>query len=137
VPEEMGGFATDDTCGWVSSVTIDCADPESLARFWSDLLGLAVRPRTSRYVALERPPAGVPELVFQPVPEAKQSKCRLHLDIGVYDLEAASERVLKLGGSAADDLQDPQESLRVMRDPAGNEFCLIPYARPSRASSKL
>ena len=46
--------------GWVASVTIDAADPEGLARFWAELLGLAVRPREGRFVALQRPPAGAP-----------------------------------------------------------------------------
>ncbi len=111
---------------WVTSVTIDCADPERLARFWADLLGLRVRPRESRYVALTRPPAGTPELVFQPVPEPKSGKVRLHLDIGVHDLAAGRRRAIELGASDAEDLDDPDDdSLIVMRDPEGNEFCLI------------
>jgi catechol 2,3-dioxygenase-like lactoylglutathione lyase family enzyme len=111
---------------WVTSVVIDCADPERLARFWADLLGLRVRPRESRYVALTRPPAGTPELVFQPVPEPKTGKVRVHLDIGVHDLDAARRRAIELGASDADDLDDEDDaSLVVLRDPEGNEFCLI------------
>jgi predicted enzyme related to lactoylglutathione lyase len=111
---------------WVTSVTIDCADPVRLARFWADLLGLQVRPRESRYVALTRPVTGTPELVFQPVPEEKAGKVRLHLDIGVHDLDAARRRAVELGASPADDLDDPgDDSLVVLRDPEGNEFCLI------------
>jgi predicted enzyme related to lactoylglutathione lyase len=116
--------------GWVTSVTIDCADPESLAAFWGQLLGLPVCPRRSRYVALRRPPSLTPELVFQPVPEPKQGKVRLHLDIGVTDLAAATRSAVELGASVADDLDhegedDGEGTLRVMRDPEGNEFCLI------------
>jgi catechol 2,3-dioxygenase-like lactoylglutathione lyase family enzyme len=111
---------------WVTSVTIDCADPQRLARFWADLLGLQVRPRESRYVALTRPATGTPELVFQPVPEPKMGKVRLHLDIGVHDLQAARRRAVELGASDAGDLDDPDDaSLIVLRDPEGNEFCLI------------
>jgi catechol 2,3-dioxygenase-like lactoylglutathione lyase family enzyme len=111
---------------WVTSVTIDCADPQRLARFWADLLGLRVRPRESRYVALTRPATGTPELVFQPVPEEKTGKVRLHLDIGVHDLARAQRRAVELGASLADDLGDrDDDSLVVMRDPEGNEFCLI------------
>jgi predicted enzyme related to lactoylglutathione lyase len=129
---DTAGLPTAEDCGWVSSVTIDCRNPEALAHFWGELLGLRVRPRESRYVALERPPTRTPELVFQPVPEAKTSKCRLHLDIGVDDLPAAIERVKTLGGSPANDLpEDPAVNLRIMRDPEGNEFCLICYPRPT------
>jgi catechol-2,3-dioxygenase len=111
---------------WVTSVTIDCADPQRLAQFWAELLGLQVRPRESRYVALTRPPAGTPELVFQPVPEEKAGKVRLHLDIGVHDLGRARSQAEELGASYAGDLDDrDDDSLVVMRDPEGNEFCLI------------
>lgn len=87
-------------------LTIDCADPDRLARFWADALGYT----------LEEPPAGsgswreywldigVPEeelgegdcndsivdpdgagprIWFQEVPEPKAVKNRLHLDLGV------------------------------------------------------
>ena len=111
---------------WVTSVTIDCADPLRLARFWADLLGLQVRPRESRYVALTRPATGTPELVFQPVPERRAGKVRLHLDIGVHDLDRARRRAVELGASYAGDLDDrDDDSLVVLRDPEGNEFCLI------------
>jgi predicted enzyme related to lactoylglutathione lyase len=101
-------------------------DPESLAAFWGQLLGLEVRPRTSRYVALARLPTGTPELVFRPVPEPKRGKPRLHLDIGVSDLDAGVRRALDLGATAADDLDsDDDANLRVLRDPEGDEFCLV------------
>jgi hypothetical protein len=100
--------------------------PVRLARFWADLLDLRVRPRESRYVALTRPATGTPELVFQPVPEPKSGKARIHLDIGVRDLDATRHRALDLGASYADDIDDRNDdSLVVMRDPEGNEFCLV------------
>jgi catechol-2,3-dioxygenase len=117
---------TDDPVpAWVTSLTIDCRDPERLAEFWGRLLGLQVCPRRSQYVALRRPPTGTPELVFQPVPEPKRGKARLHLDIGVADLAAATGQALALGAAIADDLDGREESLRVLRDPEGNEFCLV------------
>jgi predicted enzyme related to lactoylglutathione lyase len=112
--------------GWISSVTIDAVDPETLAHFWSRLLGLAVRPRQSRFVALQRPPAGAPELVFQPVPEPKRDKVRIHLDVNVPDVAAAARRVREPGGSEVTEVHEAGDSWRVMRDPEGNEFCLIP-----------
>ena len=117
VENDDGGFAVERAC--------QC-DPLRLARFWADLLGLRVRPRESRYVALTRPSTVTPELVFQPVPESKAGKVRLHLDIGVRDLDRARARAIELGAHPADDLDDPDDdSLTVLRDPEGNEFCLI------------
>jgi len=34
--------------GWVTSVTVDCSDPEKLAQFWGRLLALEVCPRHGR-----------------------------------------------------------------------------------------
>jgi predicted enzyme related to lactoylglutathione lyase len=111
---------------WVTSVVVDCADPEALARFWAELLDLPVQPRRSRYVALARPANGTPELVFQPVPEPRSGKVRIHIDVGVHDLEAGRRRARALGATDAPDLDDPEDgTLVVMRDPEGNEFCLI------------
>ena len=111
--------------GWVTSVTIDCVDPEALAAFWGRLLDLEVRPRESQYVALTRPPTRTPELVFQPVPEPKRGKVRMHLDIAVTDLAEATRRTLALGATVAEGLDGGDEEIRVLRDPEGNEFCLI------------
>ena len=115
--------------GWVASVTIDAAEPEGLARFWADLLGLRVRPREGTFVALQRPPAGAPELVFQPVPEPKRDKVRIHLDVNVPDLDAAVRRVRELGGSPVTEVHEDGDTWWVMRDPEGNEFCLIPVRK--------
>jgi predicted enzyme related to lactoylglutathione lyase len=115
--------------GWVASVTIDAGDPEALARFWAGLLGLTVRPREGTFVALQRPPSGAPELVFQPVPEPKRDKVRIHLDVNVPDVEAAADRVRELGGSSVGEVHEAGDSWLVMRDPEGNEFCLIPVRR--------
>ena len=77
-------------------------------------------------MALTRPETGTPELVFQPVPEPRSGKVRIHLDVGVRDLAAARRRAVELGASYAGDLDDRDDSsLVVMRDPEGNEFCLV------------
>jgi catechol 2,3-dioxygenase-like lactoylglutathione lyase family enzyme len=124
---DLDGRGGMDGIGWIGFVTIDCADPERLAAWWGDLLGLKVGRRGGPYVELERPRAGVPRptLVFQRVPEPKVGKARIHLDIVVADLEAATRRALALGASIAEDLASEDPWL-VMRDPEGNEFCLIP-----------
>jgi catechol 2,3-dioxygenase-like lactoylglutathione lyase family enzyme len=124
---DLDGRGGVDGIGWIGFVTIDCADPEQLAAWWGDLLGLNVGRRGGPYVELERPRAGVPKptLVFQRVPEPKVGKARIHLDIVVADLEAATRRAVALGASIAEDLASEDPWL-VMRDPEGNEFCLIP-----------
>ena len=63
---------------------------------------------------------------FQRVPEVKTVKNRLHLDVVVEDVEAASARVVELGGSVeVAEVHEYGFQWRVATDPEGNEFCLI------------
>jgi predicted enzyme related to lactoylglutathione lyase len=120
--------------GWVQ---VDCADPEALARFWGDLLGVGVDGRVGsspvgpRYVVLERQAGSGVALSFQWVPEAKRVKNRLHLDVvAAQGLERAARLVEELGGSRAPgaDFDEDGWQWRVMTDPEGNEFCLVPQS---------
>ncbi|RLV08923.1 hypothetical protein CTZ27_09355 [Streptomyces griseocarneus] len=65
-------------------------------------------------------------LLFQAVPEAKQGKNRLHIDVHVGP-ERRDEEVRRLEGLGATMLQVVQEHgsrYLIMADPEGNEFCL-------------
>lgn len=110
--------------GRVEYVTIDCRDPQRLAEFWSDLLGVTIARAWGPYVILNPLPNSL-ALSFQRVSEPKRSKNRLHLDIRVQDVEAASGRVEALGGRAVSDVEDQGHGWRVVEDPEGNEFCLL------------
>ena len=80
-------------------------------------------PRPPRLQPLD--PAG-PFVNFQPVDEPEAGKARIHLDVLVDDIDTGVERVLELGGidtGAREAL--PRGRIAVMRDPEGNEFCLL------------
>ncbi len=65
---------------------------------------------------------------FQRVPEPKITKNRVHLDLVVDDVNAATARIESLGGRRRRPGADFTEygfSWRTMADPEGNEFCLI------------
>ena len=106
-------------------LTVDSRDPEAQARWWASVFG--VEPRNDDdpwwYVA------GVPgmplaAMLFDPVPEPKTVKNRMHWDIygDVADL---------LGRGAT--LLEEQPRWTVLADPEGNEFCVFPPApRPPR-----
>jgi predicted enzyme related to lactoylglutathione lyase len=111
------------------AITMDCNDPRQLAGFWSDLLETPVmeagsdRPSWLRLQPLA--PRG-PFINFQPVPEPKVGKVRLHLDVLVDDVDAGVERVMALGGTDTGTREDlPRGRIAVMLDPEGNEFCLL------------
>lgn len=75
-------------------------------------------------------------IFFQQVPEGKTAKNRQHLDVSVSGgpaepieerrkkVEAATERIVKLGATFVETRDVRGEHWAVMRDPEGNEFCL-------------
>jgi hypothetical protein len=112
----------------LDQIVVDCLDPARLVRFWAGLLGGVAVEREHGWAHVV--PPGWPRMSFQPVGEVKAVKNRLHLDIGVDDIAAATERAVELGATPQGDVQtDEQGSFQVMRDPAGNEFCFVKAAR--------
>ena len=110
-------------------VTIDCHDPDALAAFWSQLLGLEIKGHfgSSDYLTmLSRPGDDAVALAFQRVPEPKTVKNRAHPDLEVRDLEAVTELAVSLGATLVSENTEDDYTWRVLQDPEGNEFCLMP-----------
>ena len=121
-------------------VVFDCRHPASLARFWAAALeGYEVAPYDEAELdrlraigiddpeddptVLVEPSSGSgPRLWFQRVPETKQVKNRVHLDLASADVSA---EVLRLAGLGARVLAE-QQGWVTMEDPQGNEFDLTP-----------
>jgi predicted enzyme related to lactoylglutathione lyase len=114
----------------IKCVAVDANDPDGLARFWAGVLGWRRTYEDPDEVVLE-PPTGSaengvsPDLIFLRVPEGKQSKNRLHLDLRPDDQQAEVERVLGLGAQRASVGQSDEVSWVVLADPEGNEFCIL------------
>jgi len=109
----------------ITSIAIDCADPELLATFWTAVLGWQVTEREEDGVSIGA--AGSPfGIDFFRVPEPKQVKNRLHLDLNATDRDQEAElrRLLELGARPAD-VGQGEVSWYVLADPEGNEFCLL------------
>jgi glyoxalase superfamily protein len=106
----------------IAALAIDCHDPPGLARWWSRLLGGPVEIDRDGDATL-RTPGGL-AIDFLRVPEAKSGKNRLHLDLRTTDRAEATDQAIALGATRADDVYDGGE-WQVLRDPEGNEFCLL------------
>jgi catechol 2,3-dioxygenase-like lactoylglutathione lyase family enzyme len=138
-------------------ITFDAADPAALATFWGEALGYRVQDpppgfdtwdqaleafgvppeRRNDASALVDPSGAGPRLFFQRVPEGKQAKNRVHLDVRAAPglegdarmaaLEAEAERLVAHGATRVE-RHEPEPPLGaghvVMADPEGNEFCL-------------
>jgi hypothetical protein len=113
--------------------TVDCADPERVARFWNEALrwgGVAVAADGSG--AICGPTDGGSYLEFVRVPEGKTVKNRVHLGCSagsLAELDAEIARLEALGASIAWEEDFPPEVAAryrnlVLRDVEGNEFCL-------------
>ncbi|MET8330088.1 VOC family protein [Streptomyces sp. NPDC005181] len=111
-------------------VTLDCVDTKAQAEFWL----AALAPLEYRrgfdgppYLSLVGP-ASAPTLLLQQVPEPKQVKNRMHLDLdfGTEELDAEVERLQQLGAQRISQEQS-EHGFRwvVVSDPEGNEFCVF------------
>ncbi|MGW5055229.1 VOC family protein [Actinokineospora sp. NPDC004072] len=108
----------------LDQIVVDCLEPAALVRFWAGLLGGEVVDRPSGWSHTE--PPGFPVLAFQPVPDPRTTKNRLHLDVEVDDIPHAAETAVGLGAERVGDVvRDAKGAFQVMRDPEGNEFCFV------------
>ena len=109
-------------------VVIDCSDLDRSAEFWTSVLGY-VRDgvATGRYQTLLPADGKGAEILLQRVPEEKQAKTRVHLDLRTRELEPEIERVAGLGARVLTDQPVTEYGWRwhVLADPDGNEFCVL------------
>lgn len=110
-------------------LTIDCDDPDRLASFWERFTGYRRRDGAGGgpYVTLERPDGveGPPHLTFQRVPEPKKEKARTHLDLFVEHAEPMVGDMIEAGAIIVERTEAGEWTTRILKDPAGNEFCVV------------
>ena len=124
----------------LADLVFDAAHPAAQARFWAAALDdYEIAPYDQAELArlravgvddIEDDPTvllvgpGPPRIFFQRVPEGKVTKNRLHLDLrSAGPLAEEVARLTRLGANVEDD--QPNVDLIVLRDPEGNEFCLL------------
>jgi len=139
-------------------VVIDCADPAKLAAFWAtaigyklddpppgfdswpDFLGAQGVPESewNSASAVSDPEGKGPRIFFQRVPEPKQGKNSVHLDVNAgggrgtpeeerrRSIDAEADRLVGEGATVLrpGEVSRMGEYWVVMQDPEGNEFCL-------------
>jgi predicted enzyme related to lactoylglutathione lyase len=105
-------------------VTVDCVDPDRLARWWVDAIGgsvVVLGPGEFAMVVGDRGPA----LGFQRVDQPTPGKNRLHLDFQASDVDAEVERLVGLGAQETGRHSvDGGFRWVVLADPEGNAFCV-------------
>lgn len=116
--------------GSVDQWVVNAVEPSALARFWAFLLGGESVDRPDGWAYVEGA-SGSPRLSFQPTLDPKARPNRVHLDVRVSDIAEVAERLRERGATTVGDVvTDEQGAFQVLRDPEGNEFCLVrPAAR--------
>ena len=117
----------------IRTITFDCRDPYLLAGFWSQVTGFAEDPGDTNHPddpeGLLLAPDGSLALLFIGVPEKKQVKNRVHLDLAPPSPDQRDEevrRITALGATIVDDRRKPDGTgWVVLADPEGNEFCVL------------
>ena len=114
------------------SVVLDCLDPDALVPFWEVALGYRLVDRADGYRILapaDGEPPG-PVLILQPVPEERDGKNRMHLDVHP---DHPSAHIRRLESQGARRLGSPVAAYGVewqtMADPEGHEFCVVAHGR--------
>lgn len=112
----------------IGNVTFDCDDVLKVARFWSDALARPLDPSSdSGFASIggSDPDRAEPAWIFEKVPEQKQAKNRMHLDLIDPDPGLVA-RLVGLGATvvAEHEIWGGRHRWTVMQDPEGNEFCV-------------
>ncbi|MCF3105798.1 VOC family protein [Streptomyces roseoverticillatus] len=113
----------------LTAITLDCADPETLAAFYQQATGLELHPASDGdfagltrgdglFIGFQRvDDYRAPRWPDQSVPQ------QVHLDFEVDDLDEAEALLLELGATKPEQ-QPGADRWRVFIDPAGHPFCL-------------
>ena len=121
--------------GRLKQIVIDCDTPSALARFWAAALDdFDVRPYDDEEIARLAERGYTPEtdpgvivdgpcveICFQKVDLERRSKTPVHLDIASSHWLAEIDRLTELGAT----VDQRFETHAWMRDPEGNDFCVV------------
>lgn len=105
-------------------VVIDSQRADEIAAFWSALLDRPVNDGANQFFALipASDDRAFPALMFLAVPEPRQGKNRMHLDLVATDLPAEVERAVALGATKIAEFDEYGTRWTTLTDPEGNIF---------------
>lgn len=105
-------------------LTIDTANPQALAAWWSKALGVEIGADFGVLVTLATPPELLPLQFFKPATIA-EGRNRVHPDFKTSDLDAETERLVAMGATIVQKNELPQIRYTTLTDPDGNNFDLV------------
>ncbi len=97
---------------------VDSRDPEAQAGWWAGVFGVQPTDGGGYWSVAGVPAMPFDSIVFDPVPEPKTVKNRIH-----WDLHGDVDDFVARGATVLAELP----SSKVLADPEGNEFCVFPF----------
>lgn len=113
----------------IREICVNCADPDTMPKFWSAAIGYREIERDEMGVAIMGAP-NFPSMLFVRTEDVggppKAGRNRLHIDLSPTDRDQNAEVVrLESLGAKRIDIGQGTPSWVVMADPEGNEFCVL------------
>ncbi|GAA1724361.1 VOC family protein [Nonomuraea bangladeshensis] len=105
----------------IGNIGIDTNDLAGSTAFWQAVTGYRVASSDEGAAYLEDANKSGVGLSLQAVPEGREGKNRLHLDLFTDDLAGEVDRIQALGASEVRRF----DSWVVLADPEGNQFCVV------------
>ncbi|HEU5270721.1 MAG TPA: VOC family protein [Jatrophihabitans sp.] len=115
----------------LATVVLNVQEMERAVRFWTTALGYVRRgpDRDPEFMMLIDPAGQRPAVSFQLTDVPPREPVRVHLDLYTSGQARHVERLIGLGASHVEDWPYPDDAdFIVLRDPDGNEFCVIDHA---------
>jgi catechol 2,3-dioxygenase-like lactoylglutathione lyase family enzyme len=115
----------------VATVVVNVSDMRRAVDFWSAALGY--RPRDSEwdpeFMMLQDPEGSRIPVSLQLTDDPPTQPVRVHLDLYTDEQDRQVRRLVDLGATRVEDWPYPEDAdFVVLRDPDGNEFCIIDHA---------
>ncbi len=115
------------------TLTFDTGDPVRVATFWAAALGYDLVDPDPEGAYIADPSGQTRGIFFQPVPEPKKVKNRVHLDLRpTGTMREEVFRLAALGATSVGYVEKEASSVdgqstfwTVMQDVEGNEFCVL------------
>ena len=115
----------------VATVVVNVQDMRRAVDFWCAALGYRQREAEMdpRFVTLVDPGKRRVPVSLQLAEDPPREPARVHLDLYTDEQERHVERLVGLGATRVTDWPYPDDpDFLVLRDPDGNEFCVIAHA---------
>lgn len=115
----------------LATVVVNVRDMQRGVRFWEAVLGYQRREPTwdPEFMMLVDPDGKGCPVSLQLTDSHPKEPVRVHLDLYTAEQDRHVERLVALGATRVEDWPYPDDcDFIVLRDPDGNEFCVIDHA---------